>query len=131
MCIFLTDKMFIAELAWNPCAYFGDAFFPHPIDCNKYFQCEHGKSRVQTCTGDLVYDKVATVCVDDRPDLECPEPMNAPAKPANYLSLLASTKPVIKKQTAPPEVTDNPVFPLEPENNSSVTSNVYPSRPGL
>jgi hypothetical protein len=27
----------------------GGNFHPHPIECNKYFQCEHSASKVRTC----------------------------------------------------------------------------------
>lgn len=114
------------DLAWTPCAYKSEAFYPHPIACNRYFQCEHGKSLLKTCTGNLLFDVTSAVCVEDRADLICPDADNAPPAPP-------TTRAPVNKQTSTTTRTpasQNKPFPTEPTpDNSSVTSSVYPSRP--
>ncbi|XP_021359189.1 uncharacterized protein LOC110454138 [Mizuhopecten yessoensis] len=115
------------DLAWTPCAFKSGSFYPHPKACNKYFQCEHGKSRLQTCTGDLLFDITSDVCVEDRANLVCPDGAAAPPAPPTSP---ASVRIQDTSSTTPTTQTLHPTLHSEnSRNNSSVTSSIYPSRP--
>lgn len=108
-------------LAWDPCSLQDGSFYRHPTDCNKYFQCEHKKSILQTCTGELVFDVSSNNCVHDRPGMVCPDPAEAPPKPTGYEPLTRKI-PVTKPTTTPSSTTES-VF------SSNQTRSVYPGRP--
>lgn len=108
--------------AWDPCQLLEGSFFRHPTDCNQYFQCEHKKSILQTCTGALVFDVESNNCVHDRPGIVCPDPAKAPPKPPGYEPItrkIPSTKPT----TTPATTTTDSVF------SSNQTRPEYPGRP--
>lgn len=110
--------------AWDPCQLLEGSFFRHPTDCNQYFQCEHKKSILQTCTGALVFDVDSNNCVHDRPGIVCPDPAKAPPKPTGYEPItrkIPSTKPTTTPATT---TTTDSVF------SSNQTRPEYPGRPG-
>lgn len=109
--------------AWDPCQLLEGSFFRHPTDCNQYFQCEHKKSILQTCTGALVFDVDSNNCVHDRPGMVCPDPAKAPPKPTGYEPItrkIPSTKPTTTPATT---TTTDSVF------SSNQTRPEYPGRP--
>lgn len=111
--------------AWDPCQLLEGSFFRHPTDCNQYFQCEHKKSILQTCTGALVFDVDSNNCVHDRPGIVCPDPAKAPPKPSGYEPItrkIPSTKPTTTPATT--TTTTDSVF------SSNQTRPEYPGRPG-
>ncbi|XP_033759840.1 uncharacterized protein LOC117342009 [Pecten maximus] len=113
------------DLAWTPCAFKDGSFYPHPIACNKYFQCEHGQSRLQVCTGNLLFDVTSAVCVEDRADLVCPDAAAAPPAP---LTSSSSAKTTIATSSAI-QTTTPATKNGDTSSNSSIGSSIYPSRP--
>ncbi|XP_069104363.1 uncharacterized protein [Argopecten irradians] len=114
------------DLAWTPCAFKKGSFFPHPISCNKYFQCEHGNSRLQICTGDLLFDVTSAVCVEDRANLVCPIAADAPPAPPTTPTPVKSTTTAasVVKRTTEADTSSG-----VSSKNNSMTSSIYPSRP--
>ncbi|XP_062572188.1 uncharacterized protein LOC134234145 [Saccostrea cucullata] len=110
-------------LAWDPCSLQDGSFYRHPTDCNKYFQCEHKKSILQTCTGELVFDASSNNCVHDRPGMECPDPDKAPPKPPGYKPASPKTTTTQVTTSPSPTTTTDTVF------TSNQTRSVYPGRP--
>ncbi|XP_012942906.1 probable serine/threonine-protein kinase clkA [Aplysia californica] len=43
------------------CTY-GVMFIPHPTDCQKFYQCAHGKPFLQTCSSSLHFNPTMNVC---------------------------------------------------------------------
>ena len=110
-------------MAWDPCSRKKGSFFPHPTDCNLYFQCSHKKSILQKCTGDLLFDVDANNCVQDRPGLQCPDETKAPPKP-----------PSVMKEPVPhvtEKVFTTTLAPITTTSNDVKTKPIYPSRPGM
>ena len=103
----------------------GGNFHPHPIECNKYFQCEHSASKVRTCAGDTVFDSNSNVCVPHRPGIVCPDPALAPPKPPSQ-----NTKEVTTTSSPPlPDVTTT--ASSTPVKTKRLTRPLYPARPGI
>jgi len=46
----------------DPCAHGKQGFFPHPMDCNKYFQCSMGRKFEFHCPGKLVWNQALKTC---------------------------------------------------------------------
>ncbi|KAK3589633.1 hypothetical protein CHS0354_015124 [Potamilus streckersoni] len=68
--------------SWDPCVEYEGTYFPHPVRCDWFFQCNHDISLLQKCTSDLVYDWKSLACVSKfTRGIKCPNPSMAPPMP--------------------------------------------------
>ncbi|XP_050412128.2 probable chitinase 10 [Patella vulgata] len=91
---------------WNPCANNKGDYFPHPVECNLFFQCDHGKSVLRLCQSGLLYDWETKVCSRQSDQVTCPDPSKAPPRPEDTFTV------------APPSIT-----------TKNTSKNLYPTRP--
>lgn len=113
---------FFSVFAWEPCYMSGGTFHPHPIECNKYFQCDHSVSLERTCDGESVFDSNSNVCVPDRPGIVCPDPALAPPKP--------SAQQTTEVTTAEATTTKSSTRGTPKIDTKRLTRPLYPARPG-
>ncbi|XP_041356755.1 uncharacterized protein LOC121373963 [Gigantopelta aegis] len=85
---------------WDPCKTSPEVvYFPHPRECNLFFQCSHNMSIVRVCQTGLLYDWKNKICVPKSNNVICPDPT----------------------QITPTRV--------EPGNENKTTNIKYPARP--
>lgn len=56
----------------QPCKGKDHGYFPHPVNCSKFIQCQRKKEVVLTCQGKLVWDSGVNSCVVWTPSTICP-----------------------------------------------------------
>ncbi|ESO92737.1 hypothetical protein LOTGIDRAFT_232881 [Lottia gigantea] len=108
---------------WDPCSNHEGNYFPHPVECNLFFQCAHGKSVLTLCQSGLLYDWEAKVCTKKSPDVVCPDPSKAPPRPDNIESISPTqnsmysntvpypTRPAYDREPCKTDTTDGHLFP--------------------
>ncbi|WAR27670.1 hypothetical protein MAR_013374 [Mya arenaria] len=55
----------------KPCAEKDSGYFPHPVNCRKFIQCQQKKETVMECHGDLVWSIAVNSCVHKTSGIKC------------------------------------------------------------
>ncbi|XP_052216040.1 uncharacterized protein LOC127834334 [Dreissena polymorpha] len=123
--------------SWDPCASFNGSYFPHPTECDQFFQCSNGASILQNCTAGLLYHWNKTTCVSRfmlGVSEQCPDAKRAPPKPMPTTpSTTTSTTPSTTTSTTMPQrptkqitkTTTNTLATTKTTNKPAMTVNFF------
>ena len=56
-------SLHISVYSWRPCSKYEGGYFPHPVYCDKFFQCTNGQTIEHKCTKGLIYHWKDKTCV--------------------------------------------------------------------
>lgn len=129
--------------SWEPCMEYDGMYFPHPTDCDMFIQCTNGQKIEQRCTKGLLYHWKELTCVSRfMPNVDCPDPNEAPPRPttpsaANLSSNASTPSPTTTHRPTPTPTTESTPLPPLSTRKTLIPDGVvltaiagkYPERP--